>query len=583
MAKEYRFKYTTAQLSAILDKSENNPFVVWHDEGAGVYRFFPDERKRDIWVEAYINQEMTPEIAEYEFVSPITAPAPYTISINIVEANKYILEGSTGITLDFSFETRDGNESLVLEPVDVYYTFRSPSGYKNTAAVYNAGTDVHLNVDDYLDVGLNNITIMVKGRATGASKTIVATYNVIKLNLTSTFQIAHAIDKNTGFDVAYTIEGDADKTIEFYIDGVLKYNPIVSSLEPIATKVQRIAGLPPGKHTLQMVAKMQMGETTFKSKLLYFEFIVKGSTQTTTVISETFPNTQDVFSNVTPGLAAEQYVIKTINWAYYSSEYNMLNATIVWRLYTEAGVETPIATRNADVVEAETDVPPEPLQFMPTESGAYHLQALIDGVVIGDYTISVIQNTSGVIETTSGMTMKLSGLGRDNAEPSETLTSWENGGFKTTFFNQPWNATSGWNNNALWLNNGATARIDNKPFAVEISPTTRNGCAFEIDFETFNVNSDDAELVRIGGLGGAYLSITGSKAVLSSADNNQITARFKSDERVKIAFVVYPNTGTDYPQKVFLYCNGVMSGVVSHQRKITLISVVWQIPKVRWV
>jgi len=66
--------------------------------------------------------------------------------------------------------------------------------------------------------------------------------------------------------------------------------------------------------------------------------------------------------------------------------------------------------------------------------------------------------------------MKLSGLGRDNAEPIETLTSWADRGFSTTFFNQPWNGNSGWNNNALVLNNGATARINNKPFASEIAP-----------------------------------------------------------------------------------------------------------------
>ena len=41
------------------------------------------------------------------------------------------------------------------------------------------------------------------------------------------------------------------------------------------------------------------------------------------------------------------------------------------------------------------------------------------------------------------------------------------------------------------LNDGATAIIDNKPFALEVSPHTRNGCAFEIDFETFNVDDED--------------------------------------------------------------------------------------------
>lgn len=562
--KIHTFNRNATELDVILEKADNKPFVRWHDEAAGVYRFFPDEEKAQLWIQAYIDDEMTPEIAAYEFTEPITAPAPYTVNITVINDNRYILEGTEGTTLDFTFETRDGNQGLVQESVDVYYTFRSPAGTKTAAAVYNSGTQVHMNIDNFISLGTNAIAIMVRGRATGASKTIIATYNVVKLNLSSTFQIARSIEQNEPFDVTYTIEGDADKTIEFYIDCVLSTNAIVSSLEPIATKVQRLNGLSAGKHTLQMVAKMQIGTYLFRSKLLYYEFIVKGSQLTTTVIAEQFPYTQDVFSNSIPGLNGEQYVIKTINWAYYSSDYDKLNATIQWRLYTEAGAETPLATRNADVVEAETDVPPEPLQFMPTESGAYHLQALINGVVIGDYTIAVIANTAGIIEPTGGLTMKLSGLGRDNAEPVETLTSWADRGFSTQFFNQPWNGNSGWNGNALVLNNGATARINNKPFASEIAPTIRNGAVFEIDFETFNVSDNTAEVLRVGDLGTASLVITGDKAILTSKDGRSIVSRFKTDERIKIAFVIYPNNSTDYKQKVFVYNNGVMSGVIEY-------------------
>lgn len=563
--KIHTFDKTAAELDVILNKAENKPFVRWHHEAAGVYRFFPDEEKALLWINAYLNDEMTPEIAAYEFTEPITAPAPYTVNITVINDNRPILEGTEGTTLDFTFETRDGNQGLIQESVDVYYTFRSPSGTKTAAAVYNSGTQVHMNIDNFISLGTNTIAIMVRGRATGASKTIIATYNVVKLNLSSTFQIARSLEENTPFDVTYSIEGDADKVIEFYIDGQLVNNATVSSLEPIATKVQRLSGLSAGKHTLQMVAKMQIGTYLFRSKLLYYEFIVKGIELTTTVIAEQFPYTQDVFNGSIPGLNGEQYVIKTIAWAYYSSDYDKLNATIQWRLYTEAGAETPLATRNADVVEAETDVPPEPLQFMPTESGAYHLQALINGVVIGDYTIAVIANTAGILEPTAGLTMKLSGLGRDNAEPLETLTSWADRGFNTQFFNQPWNGNSGWNGNALVLNNGATARINNKPFASEIAPTIRNGAVFEIDFETFNVNDETEEVLRIGELGTASLVITGDKAVLKSSFGRTIEARFKTDERVKIAFVVYPNNSTDYYRKVFVYCNGVMSGVINYE------------------
>ncbi len=565
MAQKFYSQYTAEEIEGLLHAADVGPFVIYYDRGNRVYRFFRTAERRDEWIEAYNNDAMTPEIAAYEFTEAITAPAPYTVNIVVINDNRYILEGTEGVTVDFTFNTYDGNQSLVPESVDVNYTFRSPAGTKTTSAVYNANTEVHMNIDNYISLGTNTISITVKGRSTGASRTVVATYNVIKLNLSSTFQIARSIEENTPFDVTYTVEGDSDKIVEFYIDGVLKYNPTVSSLEPIATKVQSLSGLSAGKHTLQMQAKMQIGENQFKSKLLYYEFIVKGSELTTTVISETFPYTQDVFSGSLPGLTGEQYVIKTINWAYYSSDFSLLNATIQWRLYTEAGAETPLATRNADVVEAETDVPPEPLQFMPTESGSYHLQALINGIVIGDYTIAVIRNTAGILEATDGLTMKLSGLGRDNAEPEETLTSWADRAFSTQFFNQPWNGNSGWLNNALVLNNGATALINNKPFASEIAPQARNGCVFEIDFETFNVNDENAELLRIGDLGSASLVITANKAYLRSGFGRTIESRFKTDERIKIAFVVYPNSTTDYYRKVFVYNNGVMSGVMNYE------------------
>ena len=214
--KIHTFGYTTQELDTILGKAADSPFVIWHDEAAGVYRFFPDEERRDIWVQAYMDQELTPEIDAYQFARPITAPAPYVVNIVVSGDNRYIFDGTQGTTLDFTFETLDGNGSSIQESVDVYYTFRSPSGTLSTSAVYNAGTEVSMNVDKYLSLGRNNISIMVRGRSTGASKTVVATYNVVKLNLSSTFNIASPIQPNTSFDATYTIEGEGDKTVEFY-------------------------------------------------------------------------------------------------------------------------------------------------------------------------------------------------------------------------------------------------------------------------------------------------------------------------------------------------------------------------------
>jgi hypothetical protein len=69
----HTFKYTARQLDTILDRASDGPFIIWHDEGAGVYRFFPDEERRDAWIQADRDQEMTPEIDAYQFAQPITA------------------------------------------------------------------------------------------------------------------------------------------------------------------------------------------------------------------------------------------------------------------------------------------------------------------------------------------------------------------------------------------------------------------------------------------------------------------------------------------------------------------------------
>ena len=136
--KIHTFKYTSKELDDLLDKIADQPFVVYHDENAGLYRFFPDEERMNTWVQAYEDDALTPDIDALQFIDPITAPSPNSINIAVANDNQYILEGTEGSTLDFTFETLDSNGVHVAEPVDIYYTFRSSAGTKTTSAVYNA-------------------------------------------------------------------------------------------------------------------------------------------------------------------------------------------------------------------------------------------------------------------------------------------------------------------------------------------------------------------------------------------------------------------------------------------------------------
>ena len=558
--------YTKDELIDLLDRVDNRPFTLYYDKASSLYRIFATEEKKQAWITAYESGEMSEEIAAYEFTEPFTAPAPYTINVYSLKDNQYILKGSTGNYLEYQFGTVDGNGGEVSEAVDVYYTFKSPSGTFQTSKIYNAGTSVKMGIDELLQPGTNVITILVRGRSTGTTKTVVITYYVVQLDISTTFDISRSIRPQSNFSVTYTVVGEADKTVEFYIDGTLAATAQVSSLEQSATRTQTFNNADghwaPGKHSLQVRANMMAGDQQFYSKLLYYEFVITGKEQTLTLIQYEFPNTQSVLVGELPGLNGEQYVTQSIVWAYYSSDVLLQTATIVWRLYTEGGVETTLATRNADVVQAETDKKPDPLQFMPTETGSYYLQALVNGNVIESYTISVIPNTHGILETTEGLILKLSGLGRSNDEPQNTITSWSNRGYSCTFTNMPFNNTAGYIDNAVVFNNGATGMINCKPFSEQIGVQSNNGNCVEIDFETFNVDDDSAILFRIGSMeSGPCLYVTPSKIVMRSRLGTTVEQRFKSDERVKVAVINHPNSEdhTIYPRMMFMQTNGVLA------------------------
>lgn len=600
MAEKFYSKYKASEIEEILKDSDEQPFVIYYDKKAQVYRFFRTEERMEAWVRAYESGEIPEEIAAYEFTNPFTAPAPYSISINGLKDQQYILLGTTGNTLEYTFATVSGNGEQVDEAVDVYYTFKTSAGTVSTSRIYNANQTVRLNIDDYISIGTNVISLLIRGRLTGTTRIQAVTYYVVELSLTSQFNIAEPIVENTNISVKYRIKGQGGKTVEFYIDGNLEGTATHPDNESdISTSyiINNSGGRynstngrdNSGIHTLQMRATMSQGDQTFFSNLLYYEFVIKGSNQTVVLIEHEYPSTENqqiLPLNTPPGLTGEQYVPYTLNWAYYSSNPDNSIAVITWRLHVDPsqggeGYDTTLATRNADIVTGQIGIKPEPLNFMPTDSGSYFLQALLLEVsdeVISNYTIYVAPNSSGLYEASNNLRLKLSGLGRSNDEPDTVenpiRSSWISrvknyvNSYSTSFYNQPWNDNSGWKDDALILNNGATAMVDIMPFD---SNPTENGCVVELDFETFNVTNDDAVLVQIGQTRevegvttGAQLLIKPSQAILRSNSGTELLTRFKSDERVKIAFVIYPTEGQVYKNLIFVYSNGIFSGVIDY-------------------
>ena len=76
---------------------------------------------------------------------------------------------------------------------------------------------------------------------------------------------------------------------------------------------------------------------------------------------------------------------------------------------------------------------------------------------------------------------------------------------------------------------------------------------FEIDFETFNCDDEDAPVVQIGGLGhDSSIIITGTSARLKTTEGVSVETNFTTEERIKLAFIVHPKSGTDYERMLFI-------------------------------
>lgn len=578
--KEYSFPWSMEQLRTVAEglkdyflngtfhtlfrKSVTQPFKIYEDATDKCKRIFMNDEDAQRWFTARDNKEMTEEIAALEFAGgTIPGTEQYQLTCTVLNDNAFKRYGGTGHTLQFRFSTSDRiNETPLNEAVEIFFSFKSSVGTKQMSKIfqYSSGTTEY-DITDWLESGENTITMVVRGRSTGLTRTVVATYTLVDISLSSTFDIS--IPQREGFDISipYTVSGEGTKSIEFVVDG----QPVLTSTESSSTafRIQRIANnFDIGLHTLQMKAKINTSGGAFESELLFFQFVNNGYglNLTTTLIQAEFPNGTSYFIGSGPGLNAEQYVDYLLKWAYFSTSER--NAVVTWKVRLN-GVETVVGSREVDEKEGEVNIMPDPVEFKPDQIGTYDLIATIQGIEesIGEYTITVVRNSAGLSEAVSGLEMKITGLGRSNDEPLQERSDWSNNGFKTVMSNMDYSDLSGYTGKAVRFDGGATGINDNKPFAEE-KGTTRNGMAMEFDFMTRNVEDDDIPLIEIGDANlpsTAYFAIYGKKVVLRPSNGASLEYQFASEERTHLGVVVYPNSGVTDARMMFFILNGVQA------------------------
>jgi len=570
MAKnELVIPYSDAQLLALLNTSENSPIRIYYDDAGtqAMYRIFSVGTESDIdarrkaWIEARDNDAMTPEIAAYE-LGNFQAPAPYSITLSFSSNEQcFVRDGDKDNNIEYTFFTADSGGTHLNESVQVVYTFNNSGSIVSATKIYNSGESVKMNIDQYLSVGTNTVTMTVTGRSTGATRIAILHYYVVAMDLSTSFNVAVPQSKGSGLLVPFslTCSSAGAKYIEFYIDGVLA-EQITTTDTTIDSSAALAMPTVSGKHHLQIRAYVEAGEGKFYSKTLYREFVVTGENGIYIMLSmDLTSGTLITADKANLVLKAEQYVQSNVTWGYYNS--NGRSGTVKWSLGGEN-----IRSTEAQVTDAESNATPYILSFVPTNTGTLELKAEI-GDSATSYSLVVQVNSSGISEATQGLQLKLQGVGRANNEPADERNIWQWDSIKAQFPTDfAWSSQQGWYNyESLAISGGKQVTIPFKPLSN--APHTY-GATFEIEFETYDVDDENAVVCSIWGNNAdgnpCGIKITAEGCTFQNADGEQMHTQFKQGERIKLAFVVNRVESTTFPHLAMIYKDGVYERAIDY-------------------
>ena len=164
------------------------------------------------------------------------------------------------------------------------------------------------------------------------------------------------------------------------------------------------------------------------------------------------------------------------------------------------------------------------------KSGTLHIKFAVDNIE-REIPLSVNQTSLNIEEITASLSFDFRATGKSNTSIDKDI--WSYGDYTATFEGFNWNASSGWVDNSLLINNGASFSVDISPLAKD---GTSTGKTLEFEFSTRNVENDDAIICDLT-TNGKGLLITASEARLTSAAGEVVSTRFKAGEVNRIAFV----------------------------------------------
>lgn len=493
------------------------------------------------------------------------APFNYSAKIELL-SNPYnaILLGSVGNTINFKFYTENKEGASTNEAVDCTITFTNGGIKKTINQTYQpeAGRQgVVIKIDDYLLEGTNNINIVIKGKSNLASTSVAVVYQVVNLQLSDTFNLSQVYNIGDNLYIPITVSGQGSKIFEWYLDGqLLPFDQTVDQINsplPITnTKTISLENIEPGLHSVQFRVYTYVEGQQFYSQTLFRNFFVKGNQETLIGIATELPiGINPVNGNVLNELYGfTQYVPYNIRYGIYNPKNTVSNAVNV---YLNSELYTTLNISNG----AESTI-----SIIPNKIGDTTIDIRVNDSVY-EVNANISKSSINIYEIGSNLALDLKAFGRINEPNIDNNASWTYNNYSSTFDGFYWNAQSGWVDNTLIINSGATLNIDYAPLAVN---PTGTGKTIELEFATRNVISDDSIVLDLTTDDGVGLLITASEVKLTASDKSVVSTKFKSGENNRISFVINRNENDTNACLMFIYVNGIICGATNYARSANI-------------
>lgn len=523
------------------------------DSKAGIFHYDTANNRYIVFSDTIARDEyLSDPTKTHLIIGTFDAPFNYTATINLTsKAYNAVFLNSTGNYIDFTFDVVNKQGASTGENVTVTYTIIRNANKQVITETKKFGDVVHFNIDKYLGEGTNTIMVGITGQTSLAATTVAITYQVINLKLTDELNIAKYFNLTSGeqqLEVGFTLSGYGTKIVEWYIDGELL--PFIKSEDEVVdvsasrTKYITLSNLSQGTHSLQIRAYTVINGEQFYTDTLYRDLLVYNNNGKDVIIgiATTIPREYGVLSkdDSVSLYNIVQYVPYTLRFATYSP-LNAANTEV--KIVLDGVLLGTVGSKN------DTE---NTFVITPSTSGNKKLR-LEAGNVVKEFDINV-QKTSMNIQEIDGAIIDFIATGKSNTSADRDV--WTDGIHTGVLTGFNWNNSSGWVNGRLEMNAGTSFAIDYAPLSGDPIST---GKTIEIEWSTKNVTNDNAIICDLRGENGVGILITATKVSMISADGVTVETEYKSDENVRIGFVINKARGVTNRRLSFIYTNGIVS------------------------